>query len=46
MIDSTYMVASDPNSMRDTGPVRNAEYRVQGEPGKPAINLCRTKWKD
>ena len=26
MIDSTYTVASDPNSMRDTGPTRNARY--------------------
>lgn len=26
MIDSTYLVASDPNSMRDQGPCRNAEY--------------------
>jgi hypothetical protein len=26
MIDSTYMVASNPNTMRDLGPCRNAEY--------------------
>ena len=26
MLDSTYLVASDPNSMRDNGPCRNAEY--------------------
>ena len=26
MIDSTYTVPSDPNTMRDTGPLRNAEY--------------------
>ena len=26
MIDSTYLVASNPNSMRDQGPCRNAEY--------------------
>lgn len=28
MIDSTYTVASDPNTMRDTGFLRNAEYKV------------------
>lgn len=28
MIDSTYTVASNPNTMRDTGFLRNAEYRV------------------
>lgn len=28
MIDSTYTVPSDPNSMRDCGPTRNAEYRL------------------
>jgi hypothetical protein len=26
LLDSTYMVASDPNSMRDQGMVRNCEY--------------------
>lgn len=26
MLDSTYLVASNPNSMRDQGPCRNAEY--------------------
>ncbi len=26
MIDSSYLVASDPNSMRDNGPTRNAQY--------------------
>ena len=26
MIDSTYVNAADPNSMRDQGMVRNAEY--------------------
>lgn len=26
MIDSTYTVGSDPNSMRDQGTTRNAEY--------------------
>lgn len=26
MIDSTYLVASNPNTMRDLGPCRNAEY--------------------
>ena len=26
LIDSTYLNASDPNSMRDLGTVRNAEY--------------------
>ena len=29
MVDSTYLVASDPNSMRDTGPLRNAVYSVK-----------------
>jgi hypothetical protein len=33
MLDSTYMVASDPNTMRDTGATRNAEYFVKGDPG-------------
>jgi len=28
MVDSTYTVASNPNTMRDTGPIRNAQYRV------------------
>ena len=28
MLDSTYTVASNPNTMRDTGPLRNAQYRV------------------
>jgi hypothetical protein len=32
MLDSTYMVASNPNTMRDNGPCRNAEYYVQYEP--------------
>jgi hypothetical protein len=26
MLDSTYLVASNPNTMRDMGPCRNAEY--------------------
>ena len=26
MVDSTYTVASDPNTMRDAGPLRNAIY--------------------
>ena len=29
MLDSTYLVASDPNSMRDQGPCRNAEYHFR-----------------
>ena len=28
MIDSSYTVPSDPNSMRDNGPLRNAEYYI------------------
>ncbi len=28
MIDSSYTVPSNPNSMRDNGPLRNAEYYV------------------
>ena len=31
MLDSTYTVPSNPNTMRDTGPTRNAEYRVRDE---------------
>jgi hypothetical protein len=31
MLDSTYTVASNPNTMRDTGPTRNAEYIVRDE---------------
>jgi|LauGreDrversion4_2_1035121.scaffolds.fasta_scaffold21139_3 hypothetical protein len=26
MVDSTYTVASDPNTMRDSGPTRNSIY--------------------
>ncbi len=26
MVDSTYTIPSNPNSMRDAGPLRNAEY--------------------
>jgi len=29
MIDSTYINASDPNTMRDLGQTRNAEYTWQ-----------------
>lgn len=29
MVDSTYLIPSNPNSMRDSGPLRNAEYVVQ-----------------
>jgi hypothetical protein len=28
MLDSTYTVASNPNTMRDTGPLRNAQFKV------------------
>ena len=31
MIDSTYTVPSNPNTMRDTGPSRNAEYYIRDE---------------
>jgi hypothetical protein len=31
MLDSTYTVPSNPNTMRDTGPTRNAEYIVKDE---------------
>jgi hypothetical protein len=31
MLDSTYTVPSNPNTMRDTGPTRNAEYVVRDE---------------
>ncbi len=29
MVDSTYLVASNPNTMRDQGPCRNAEYHFR-----------------
>ena len=29
MIDSSYTVASNPNTMRDNGPLRNAEYILE-----------------
>jgi len=29
MLTSTYMIASDPNSMRDQGKSRNAEYQFE-----------------
>lgn len=35
MLDSTYVNASDPNSMRDQGQVRNAVYSFQVEQFKP-----------
>ena len=28
MVDSTYLIACNPNSMRDAGPARNAKYRI------------------
>ena len=31
MLDSTYTVPSNPNTMRDTGPTRNADYRLRDE---------------
>lgn len=31
MLDSTYTVPSNPNTMRDTDPTRNAEYIVRDE---------------
>ena len=31
MLDSTYTVPSNPNTMRDTGPTRNAEYIIRDE---------------
>lgn len=31
MIDSSYTVPSNPNSMRDNGPLRNAEYYVNDQ---------------
>jgi len=36
MLDSTYLVASDPNTMRDQGPCRNAEYLFK--PSTEAVN--------
>ena len=38
MIDSTYTVASDPNSMRDTGPVRNARYYIK-DPVEESVKM-------
>ena len=32
MIDSSYVVASDPNTMRDLGPWRNSEYYAPADP--------------
>jgi len=29
MVDSSYTIPCNPNSMRDHGPLRNAEYIVQ-----------------
>ena len=29
MVNSTYTVASDPNTMRDTGFLRNAQYTIR-----------------
>ena len=35
MIDSSYLIPSDPNTMRDGGPARNSEYYFTvGPPGK------------
>lgn len=31
MLDSTYTVPSNPNTMRDTGPTRNAEYIIRDD---------------
>jgi hypothetical protein len=31
MVDSTYTVAADPNTMRDNGPLRNAQYYVKDQ---------------
>jgi len=28
IIDSSYMTAANPNSMRDSGPLRNAKYYI------------------
>jgi hypothetical protein len=32
VINSTYLQASDPNSMRDLGVAKNVEYKFDGEP--------------
>lgn len=37
MVDSTYTCAANPNSMRDTGPTRNAEYYITD----PADDILR-----
>ena len=31
MLDSTYTIPSNPNTMRDTGPTRNAEYIIRDD---------------
>ena len=31
MLNSSYLVASNPNSMRDFGPARNAQYYIPME---------------
>ena len=38
MLDSSYTVASNPNTMRDQGPWRNAEYNFT--PSTNQDNLC------
>ena len=42
MIDSTYTVACDPNTMRDTGPVRNARY-VINDPVEENIKMKQSQ---
>lgn len=32
MIDSSYAIASDPNTMRDLGWLKNVQYRFDAEP--------------
>lgn len=43
IVDSTYTVPSDPNTMRDTGASRNAEYALADEADKELsrINKCK-----
>jgi hypothetical protein len=36
MIDSTYTIPCNPNSMRDAGPLRNAEY-ILSDPAEEEV---------
>lgn len=44
MIDSSYLVPSDPNSMRDSGPLRNAVYTLV-DPADEDLRKTATSFK-